>query len=570
MPPTLKQLTRRHPEHKKYADHWRMLSALAEGGCAVDEGVKKKLFINPDDAEPQVVKERLALAPYEPIMGSIIMKLVSQLMRDKASYEGSSDSFWKDRFFPLGAMSHEDSDPRQSFHGLLTRGVLNALVQGKMVAQVDTSSADALTRAEQRQVGADEPYVILRAREDLWDWETDSQGLVYAKLHSYREYKTRWDADPIREHEFTIYQKEQGKVKGSVYTVRNANDQKTQGDLPVFNIKALEDLTEANADIQVKSEDVEIFHTSSGAYRFPVVTRTIPKPLWIADQLYDLIKSLFNHVAGGEWGLLQTNYGILKFTGVDKPHEEGNDNPATMQKAGNGYYWELPPGVDGSWLVRPGDDLKLSIDYQDRLKQKMLDIVHKIAETASNAYAMRMQSGESKKEGRRDLDILLEVYGEEVRGFAKGILDVASIARNETTEWIVEGFSDYNTSGLMQSLEEYLALEGAGIDSQTLKRESRLAIANKAVQSMNLSPNLLTAITTELKADSPFTLSADGQRTLIELAKIGQIAPEDLHGILQKAGILPSDMDLMAMLRNLGLESGLPQTNNPVLAGDVN
>ncbi|MEM9949487.1 MAG: hypothetical protein AAF810_25940, partial [Cyanobacteria bacterium P01_D01_bin.36] len=472
MPPTLKQLIYRHPEHKKYADRWRLLTALAEGGCAVDDSVKRKLLINPDGAQPEVYSNRIQLAPYEPIMGSMLMKLVSQICQDQASYTGSENSFWKDKFFENGVISDEESDPRQSFHSLLIREMLQGVVQGKMIAQVDTVTATGQTLAEQQANGGDQPYVVLRRREDLWDWASDSQGLVYAKLHSYRESKESWDGELKRLHEFQIYQRANEQVTTSIYTVENANDERTteSAELPAFRVDQLEALSEQNAVIKAKEingaaiEDVQIFSTTSGLYRFPVICRSIPKPLVIADEMFDLVKSHYNHVAGGEWALVQTNYGMLKFTGVDAPHEEGNANPARFQPMGNGYYMELGPGVEASWLVRPGNDIQLSLDYQQRQKQKMLDLIHKIAETAATEYASRMQSGESKKEQRRDLDILLEVYGEELRGFAKSILDAASIVRNEDTEWEAEGFQDYNTGGLMEALAEYTAIENAGID----------------------------------------------------------------------------------------------------------
>lgn len=569
MPPTLKQLIYRHPEHERLAERWILLSALAEGGCAVDEGVKRKLLINPDDAEPDVYNTRIRLAPYEPVMGSILMKLVSQITQDQASYEGSQDTFWEDEFLPQGALSDEESDPRQSLHSLLIREMLQGLVQGKMIAQLDTPAAQAETLAEQQANGGDQPYVVLRKREDLWDWASDNRGLIYAKLHSYREEKTEWKAKPERLHEFQIYQRQlNGEITTSLYTVRNNQDDKADSadQYGPFGMKDLLALNESNAIIEAKIENQPIFSTTSGVFRFPVVCRSIPKPLVIADQLYDLVKSHYNHVAGGEWALVQTNYAMPVFTGVDAPHEEGNNNPARFQKAGNGFWWELAPGVDCKWFVRPGNDIQLSLDYQDRQKQKMLDLVHKIAETAANAYAMRMQSGESKKEGRRDLDILLEVYGEELRGFAKSLLDAASIAHNEDTEWEVQGFTDYNTSGLMESLQEYTALDQAGIDSPTLKRESRVAIANKAVASLNLSPTIVSAVADEIDQDSPFTLNPEGISALVQLAGTNLIAPGDLHAIFQKAGIIPPDMDLVGLLRNLGLDPDLPQTNNPVLA----
>jgi len=416
---------------------------------------------------------------------------------------------------------------------------------------------------------------MLRPRQDLWDWAGDKEGLKYVKLHTFRYSKPGPFDAPIREHEFTIYQRtERGTIEASVYVLRHALDKyRADGvdgyEVP-FGMDDLATMGEGNAIIEAKAEGVDIFHTGAGLYRFPVVIRTVEQPLWIADQLYDNMISLFNHTAGGEWALIQTNYGMLKFTGIDQPHAEGNNNPANMVQHGNGYFMELPEGVDAAWLVRPGNDIQLSLDYQRTIKEKMLELVNKIAETAANAYAMRMQSGSSKKEQRRDLDILLEVYGQDIREFAQGILNVASVARNKDTEWEVSGFTDYNTEGLMESLEEYLALDNAGIQSETLKRESRKAIVGKAVSKLNLPPEMLTAINEEIEADPAFTLSAEAVSALIELAKVSLMPIESLVEIFQAASFaIPPEFNIEEMLRRLGMSGEEPQTDNPILAGDV-
>lgn len=558
--PTLKQLIYRHPTHKKWAKHWTTLSALAEGGCSVDKEIKARLLINPDGAETGIMSERLRLAPYDSIIGSIIMKLVSQLMRDESAYEGSSDAYWEE-FRAHGSLLNNEGIPRrESFHSFLAKAIYTALVQGAMIAQVD-DVGDAM-----------KPYVILRNREDLWDWHGDKEGLVYAKLHSYRYTKLAWDATPVREHQFTIYQRdERGAIAASIYSLKHRNDKEGVETLPPFGIDDLETLSEANVIIEDVQVNVPIFSTSSGEFRFPVVIRAIEKPLQIADQLYDHMVSLFNHTAGGEWALIQTNYGVLKFTGVDKAHQEGNNNPAKMVQQGNGYYMECEPGVDAEWLVRPGNDIQLTLAYQETLKAKMLELINKIAETASNAYAMRMQSGESKKEQRRDLDILLEVYGESIRGFAADVLNVASIARNEYIEWGVEGFTDYNTDGLSEYIQDYVNLDQSGIDSPTLKRESQKAIASKAIEKLNLQPSIMKEVSEEI-SESPFNLTPEMARLLLDASELQELSSESLLINLQKAGYLYPEMDLEAELARQNVQSAqqdLSQIADETILSDV-
>jgi hypothetical protein len=554
--PTLAQLIRRHPDHKKNADHWIMLSALAEGGCAVDRAVKQRLLINPDNAETEILTERTKLAPYDPVTGSILMKLTSQIMADQASYQGDDDDFWNEQFFKSGALITGDNGltRRESFHSFLSASILQSLVQGAMIGVIDETGE------------TEEPYVYPVDRWDLWDWSGDQNGLSYAKIHSYDIVSEAWDKQPIRRHRFTIYQRVEDTITASIYNVTLRDD---KDGVRAFGMNDLTNLKEKDVVITADKENVQIFTTSSGVSRFPVVVRSLKKPLWISDQLYDLTISLFNHTAGGEWALMQTNYGMLKFTGVQDPHTEGNNNPANFQRHGNGYFMELEEGVDAAWLVRPGDDIELSLDYQSKIKQKMLDLVHKIAETAANAFATRMQSGESKKEGRRDLDILLEVYGEDLRGFATAVLNVASIVRNQDTTWDVQGFTDYNTAGLLESLAEYKAIDEAGLQSETLTRESRKAIAAKAVASLNLPPDMLTDVSAELDEDSAFTLSPEQMQFWIELAKINLVSPETLYEIANQAGLKPPGMSIQSMLATLGFSPETPQTDNPVLAGDA-
>lgn len=557
--PTLKQLIARHPEHEKHADHWRMLAALAAGGSMVSPEVKQKLLINPDGAELEIIKDRIQLAPYEPIMGSILMKLTSQVTQHAASYDGSTDPYWENEFYEQAFLSDRGSTSRQSFHNGLTDAFFNALTQGKMIGVVDVPRVQARSLAEQRALGGDKAFVALKNRWDLWDWASDEKGFIYAKLYRYSKSRDSWDSSLSCQHEFTLYVRQSnGSTITSQYLVKP--DENHQ-DYP------LEDLRDGNVTISANFEDSQVFSTTNGLTRFPVVEVTIESPLFIADQLFDLTRSHYNHVAGGEWALVQTNYAMPVFNGVEDPHVLGNSNPASNQKTGNGRYLELPPGITLEWVVRPGNDIQLSLNYQQQQKQKMLDVVHKIAESAASSYAMRMQSGESKKEGRRELDILLEVYGQSLRQFAKGLLDVAAVAHNEDVSWKVNGFSDYNTSGLKEDLESFLALDQASIDSPTLKRESRLAIANKAIQRMNLPPEVSSQVAEELSEDSAFALSPDGARVWIELAKVGYASPEMILEVFSKAGLVPPDADIRSMLSTLGISGEEPQTNSVIGEG---
>jgi hypothetical protein len=400
---------------------------------------------------------------------------------------------------------------------------------------------------------------------DLWDWDSDKHGFKFVKLHDFFEERNDWSSKPIQVHQFTVYERvEDGAIVGSAHQIRLKPNTSATSNEPYseqFSESKLHELTDENAEIFEVMAPTKIFSTTGGKYAFPVVCLNLPDQLCIADQTYDLQKSYYNHVLGGEWAQLQTNYAQLVFTGIDKPHQEGNGNPAKDMPTGDGRYWELYGNQKAEWLVRDPAGIELSLSYQDKLRSRMMEMINVIAEAAAASYATRYQSGDSKREQRRPLDILLEVYGERIRGFATAIINVASVARNEDIEWKIQGFTDYHTAGLVETLGEYLKLNEAGIDSPTLKKESQKAIAGQVFKTWSLPADLLAQVVAELDKE-PFNLT-DGQRdALIRLAQFGQIDQRDLFETLKAAHDLPESFDVDRAIARLS-GSTVPTTAPP-------
>lgn len=492
--PELKSIIYRHPEHRKFYDRWRHLDAMSAGGEAMTDEIKRELLANPDQSRPTTFNERIRLATYDSVIGALIMRLSSQLLADKASYEGDKGPVW-DWFFESGAKIPRDKDGRSGFHQLLSQSVISALTTGTAVIQIDAPNVSATNALELSAQGGDRPTAIMRGRESLWDWQEYECDLRFAKIHDYFEVRDRWDSPITPLHRFSIFEKKEGgNVTLTQYDISPRDPEKYQ----VFGIKELEQIESQNVIIK-EYPPVNLFSTISGVSRFPIVLFTFPHELVIAQQLYDLQKSAFNHSLGTEWAILQTNYAQLVFTKVDKPHQEGNNNPAKFSPGGDGRYWELTDDTDVKWLTRNPEGIQLGIEYEEKLRSRMLEKIHAIAQTAATAFASRRQSGESKKEDRRALDILLEIYGACIREQAAKILNVASIVTNSTTEWIVRGFTDYNSESFLECAEEYLGLKEAGINSNTLTRESQLALASKAVEHFGLNPSVINDIKEEIE-----------------------------------------------------------------------
>jgi hypothetical protein len=539
---TLQSLTASHSDYSANCEYWRTLHAISSGGHCVTPAIKKKLLVNVDGTDC----DRTKMAPFDSRIGSILVKLTSQLMNTAITPTGSEDSYWQE-FFKSCAMLPEH-ETMQPFRSLLATAALQSLTQGCAIAQIDTAPYMGGTMPDQKSRGGQSPYVILRNRWDLVDWGSSGNGFSYTKLHTYSESRESWNSELTKIHEYTIYQAIGGVVRASTYVV------KVRPDAPNLPIEQLEDnhverSIKRTVDGQAL-EDVEIFHTTGGVYRFPVVALSFPRQLWLADQLFDLMKSYFNQNTALEWSLAQTNYAMLVFTGIESPHE--GENPASRQRYGDGRYLELGDGEDVKFLEKSGNGNALTMQYLDDIRGRMTEVIHTIANNIAMTHEQRAQSGESKKEDRRNLDILLTWYGDQIRKFGESILDVASIARNEVVDWTIDGFDEYHGSDLAEYLADYTGLmRDGGLESKTLRQELQKGLLSKASQSFELDPNSMAKIESEL-AEDPYNLDDSQRETLVRLASAGLMHPEQLYEILKRSGDLPSDFDVKQAVEMIG------------------
>lgn len=520
---------------------------MVQGGSSVGIEEKKQLLTSPNCRSQEVIDERVKIAPYFSLMGSILTRLQSQLLADKATYTldpTTEDNFWKQEFFPRGVAGNKG---RKSFHQGLKDATLLALSQGLAIAVIDVPHVQAENRLQQEVLGGDRPYVIIRSREDLWDWESDKDGLIFAKLHTFRYRREGWLDDVIPEHEFTIYQREEhGGITMARYLVRPSKPEDYQ-DRPF-------DLDSANQNNTVIIEDLaptEVFYLSRGnekIVKFPVIILEFDDSLCIADQLYDSQKSHFNQTAAAEWAMLSTNYAQLVFSEVD----DQKKLEARIGKTGDGYFWALPPDIKVNWLERQGNGIDRALNYRDTKKAEMLEIISQIAVTAASAYAQLSRSGESKKEDRRNMDILLEVYGQAIAEFAKNILDVCAIARGVDATWAVDGFHKYDSDSLLEDLEQYSMCDRY-INSSTFRKASQEKLALMAIEELGLNPELSNTIISEIEQNT-FVLDDKQLDFLQSLASVGRLSNKGLFTILKAVKLLPEDFDIEAELIRLGTQ----------------
>jgi hypothetical protein len=495
MTPTLATLTRQHPEHRANCHYWQILDAMLCGGSKLTPEIKAQLLCNPDGRPKAVHEQRVKVARYFNKMGPIANRFLSQLFNSDLTFEGSKDKFWKDSFFPGGALLPEsDDDGRSSFNALLKAAVFQGLGQGKAIVQIDTAPATTNSRKEQRNRGEDEPYALLVPRCDLWDWKSDRYGFQFAKLHRFTWERDAWDSDPTARHDFTIYQRQpDGAVIVYRYVVRRVDK-----DGVLFKKNQQPDL-ERDGDLKpeiVNGLDGKPIFSHKGQSKFPIVTMAMPSALHLADQLHDAQVAHFNQTASLEYGLLTGNYSMLQITTKD-----AEDFRSRNQRHGDGYQLLLEEGESAAWLERGGATFNVSKDYRATIEEDIDKAVQQIALAAADAAGAA--SGETIRQARKPEEVLLGLYGAMVRDFAKGILDVAAIAHAEIPNWQIKGMDNFQNIDLTLTGQEYAGLSQAGIKSETFAKELQKSLARAAAQQKQFPADKINQIIDEIEKSQP-------------------------------------------------------------------
>lgn len=538
----------RHPENEKYADYWILLEKLVAGGIEVDKDVKKELLVNPDKRSDKTIEKRIELAPYISFMGGIMTRLVSQLLQKPAEYLSEAkqnDPFWDEEFFPAGAI---DQYGTNSFHKFLKDAIMNALAQQMAIAVIDTPFVIADNRQQQEQLGGNKPYVYLQKRENLWDWASDRNGFQFLKFHNFLVKRETWDSEPIPIHEFIIYQRK----PDSSYTVQKFFIEPEDTKKYTQENFKLDQVREEEVKVTEVFPEREIYHVVEGSnriFRPPVRFLKLHPSLWIADQLFDPQKSMFNQTSAGEWALYTTNYAQLIFNEVDDVKVLQD----RLGLEGDGYYTALPPDITVSWLERDGQGIDRSRQSVSDRKDDMLQILSAIAYSASITSSAIRRSGESKKEDRRNLDILLEVYGQHIASFAKKVLDTASIARGTTDTWKVEGFNKYDSDSLIEDLNQFMESEWV-TNSPTLKIESMKQLAVLAMKDLGVDSKIKEKVFEEIENNS-YYLDEQRMNFLRSISDVGRLSPEGLLEVMKQAQILPQDFDIQQELNRQAIQS---------------
>jgi hypothetical protein len=469
-------LTQTHPDYDGRL--WERLRQLYVGGYEILQNAGAYIPRSVNEPEPRY-QERLRNSSYVSHLGQIVDFLTSALHTQPVrvapeSIDGvigvSPDSRFYDEFA-------RDADLQGTpFAAAMRDATADALVYGRALVALDFPrvSVQPETRAEEEAIGAARAYAYRLPVSALLDWERDDYGsftwAIVRRVVSRRESPN--DARGLRREEFTIWERtpEDG-VKWSVYSTK---------------LFPVDRKIEASAEVAFTDSGVSSFA------EIPIVEMRLPPGLRAGNKIGPLAEEHFRRrsMLHGSMSrnLVEIPYIKLgsELPGAhEAPPSEVQQDPNRAQDPIEQFIKRgfVPLGADDDigYVGPSGTAYELTDRQLHETREEMYRSVHAMALSIANTGASLRRSGESKREDRRSLSVVLGALGVHIRHFSERIYTQISVARNERAVWTGHGLDHYDLDDTDQLLDDAKAARIMRIPSPTFERVFMTRVAQRLV-----------------------------------------------------------------------------------------
>lgn len=426
-----------HPEHKEFAQTYRMYKHLYLGGDVLRKHAGEYLYRRL--REPQeVYEERLSRVFYENYVGSIIDWYSSTLFRREpiVTYEEGRDRGRK--FF---ASFLDDCDRKgTAFGDFLRQQLTSALIYGRSYVLVDfpKQCGKPANQAEEDALGFSHAYMAPFNPEQLVNWAYDEVGryewvvLKQERLVVKSDPKAHW----IKETRWHYYDKRQYK------TYRAYDTESPQ-------------LTDEGT------------HGFAALNQVPLFELRLPEGLWLMNKSALLQLEHFNKSNAQAWALAM---GLFAMPVIYSDRE-------WQQVVGESYYLKLGADDKFGWTEPNGHVYEIAAENLKRLKEEIYRVCYLLSQAGGPQNFG--QSGLSKQ---RDFTVTQEVlrgYGDSVKDFSKRILRAINLARGDELVLNVSGLDEFDIGDFSNEIDDAKKLLSFEIASDTLRRQIYKRLTHK-------------------------------------------------------------------------------------------
>ncbi len=459
----VKQLDAQHAEYASYHDAWDELDLLYQGGAAIRAAAQRFLVKRPKELA-EVFAARVQRFAYQNVIGPALGWYQSSMFEDDPDVHiRRNDADVTDEFYVrfLGDCDRGGT----GFIDFARKVFLSSLLFRSAWVLIDLPKPDAqpATLADQRKLGALDPYLVLYDPRQVINWECDSYGnLLWVVIATTVEERSLGQSPRVIDRWYYF-----DRTDYAVYEAARQDPSRKQ---------------------DVASLVAEGRHAMADHGRVPIRRMELPDGLWMGNRGYLSVLAHLNLQNAYHWGLMMSCLPVAVISG------EYNDPPTVSEvsyiklgETGKFYYAE-PSGVS----------YKIAGEEVGVLREEIYRQLHLQAQGRSTAATPSAQSGYSKEMDARPSDDILNGLGDYLRAFLQLVLgDVARIHGDADIRVDVRGFAfdDDNADAEIATAQAEAAL---AIPSDTLEREMHKRVARCLLK--DARPEVIKAVEQEIDA----------------------------------------------------------------------
>lgn len=484
-------LQQRHPDWR--GDYWAECRALYGGGerLLCDPDVLKRLFPQNLHEDPAVYKARQARAHYFPYPGTIIDHMLAGLGSDPltVSFHDTDETgavskpppaaaWWgewvgdvtdeAEQPADYGLTSDDDSDEDDEeggkpLHEFLVEVLREALQTRTAWVLVDLPEADPDAVIDSQlaaeQAGLHDPYLCLVPAEQVIDWRCDKRDRLEWVLTLTIEQPRVSPGDRRSKllHTYTLWTEDVWAKYEILFDPRHPPHESARY-TPVVG--------------------------AHGFGRVPFERLTLPDGLFAMGKLHSLAREHFNKRCAMGWAEFRSLFSQLyEFNAPEDPggglpvaEAQMDPNRATNQVRGVGYTQVRGDKDRAEYVGPPPEVFVAARDSCNDAMREMHRVMFSMALSANMDSKALNRSAESKGKDEATTSILLNAFGKILLKFARRLLVLASLGRQEPVPKAqVSGLEDFDVESVTAAINEAVAFFSGVPQLSPLVKELYLA-----------------------------------------------------------------------------------------------
>ena len=472
----VKQLNQQHPAYSLYAETWERLELLSAGGVRLALAADRFLMKRPKEVY-DVYQERIRRFRYQDILGTALGWYTAQLFRQNPHIEikPKADDWYAGFLLDCDRAHTSFIDKFRTVFGHLC-------LYGLSYVLIDKPHADApvISRADEKQLGLDEPYLVTYSPRQVINWGDDENGNLKWVVIKCEETQTVFLGANITRTRWYYFNEQ-------VYRVYEAVAEQKDSGSPSSLSPHYAQMAD-NVEAELIDENA---HALAPYGTVPVHRITVPESHWLASRVYLQLLDHLNHHNAYSWALFQAN---LAMPVIFSDTEVKNFLLSEVS------FLQLGEKDKIEWMEPKGASFEHSAQYIDGLREEIFRTMYLQAQGRSTSATASAQSGVSKQMDMMPATDALNGFGDVVRQAMQDVGNDVSRARgDEAVTFDVNGFH-FESQPITQAIgvAEEMADLGIFNASPTLEKEAMKTVAMQFLEDRN--DDLKQAVMNEIDA----------------------------------------------------------------------